>query len=93
MLNNIKGKNNVHFIITIVILFQGLFLVILNQHFGYISKYLFITKIFSLTYLVLSLIFLKYFWLSKEQTNQLNSNMENDDNAFNFSTFNSDDLR
>lgn len=93
MLNNFKGKISEHLIVTIIILFQGTFLVILNQHFDYINKYSFITKIFNLLYFVLSIIFLKYFWLLKDKVDELNSNPEMDNNAFNFSALNGDDFR
>ncbi len=72
MLINNKGKMSEHLIITLIILFQGIFLVILNQHFDYINKYSFLTKIFNLIYLVLSIIFLKYFWFSKSKAEYLN---------------------
>lgn len=93
MLSNFKEKISEHLIVTIIILFQGTFLVILNQHFDYINKYSFITKIFNLLYFVLSIIFLKYFWLLKDKVDELNSNEEIDNNAFNFSALNGDDFR
>lgn len=90
---NIKGKMREHLIITMIILFQGIFLVILNQHFDYTNKYSFITKIFNLVYLILSIIFLKYFWLQKDKVDKLNSNVETDNNVFNFCQLNSDDFK
>jgi len=89
----IKWKKNEPLIVTILILFQGIILVILNQHFDYINKYSFIIKIFNLIYLVLSIILLKYFWSSKDKIDQLNSNTKRDNNVFNFSTFNSSDFK
>lgn len=74
MLINIKGKINEHLIITIIILLQGIFLVILNQHFDYTNKYSFTIKIFNLIYLFLSIMFLKYFWFSKDKIDEFNNN-------------------
>ncbi len=67
MLTNLKGRISEHLVITIIILSQGIFLVILNEYFNYINKYLLITRIFNLIYLVLSIILIKYFWLSKDK--------------------------
>lgn len=86
-------KKSEHLILTVIILCQGIILVILNQHFDYINRYSFTTKIFNLTYLVLSIIFLKYFWLSEDKVDELNSNVEIDNNVFNINKFNSDEFK
>ncbi|OPY56085.1 MAG: hypothetical protein A4E55_02227 [Pelotomaculum sp. PtaU1.Bin035] len=89
---NYKRKISEHVIITIIILFQGIFLVILNEYFNYINKYLLITRIFNFIYLVLSIMLLKHFWLSKDKE-EINSFVGIDKNVFNINTLDSNELK
>ncbi len=88
----LKRKMTVPLIVSTVILFQGIILVILNEYFGYMNDYSFITKIFSLAYFTLSFIFLKFIWSFKDEIDKLIRNAGMDNNEFNFSTFNSIDF-
>jgi len=85
----IKEKMREPLIVTAIVLSQGIILVILNMYLGYTNNYLLITKMLSLTYFVLSIIFLKYFWSLKDKVDESIRNTEMSNNEFNFSTFNS----
>ncbi|MCG9968560.1 hypothetical protein L9W92_10895 [Pelotomaculum terephthalicicum JT] len=71
-----KEKMKEPLILTTIVLSQGIILVILNMYFGYINKYSLITKLLSLIYFSLSIIFLKYFWSLKDEVDELTRNTE-----------------
>lgn len=89
----IKEKMKEPLIVTTIVLSQGIILVILNEYFGYINDYSLITKILSLVYFTLSIIFLKYFWSLKDEIDESIRNAEMNNNEFNFSTLNSGDFK
>lgn len=78
-------------ILTTIVLSQGILLVVLNEYFLYISNYSLVTKILSLVYFTLSIIFLKYFWSLKDEIDKSIRNAGMSNNEFNLSTFNSGD--
>lgn len=88
-----KKKMKEPLIVTTIVLSQGIILVILNLYFGYIDNYSLIPKMFSLVYFILSIIFLKYFWLLKDEMDESIRNAEMDSNASTFNTLNSDYLK
>ena len=89
----IKEKMKVPLIVTTFVLSQGIILVIINLYFGYINNYSLITKILSLVYFTLSVIFLKYFWLLKDEMDESIRNTEINKNEINFSAFNSGEFK
>jgi len=86
----IKEKMREPLIVTAIVLSQGIILVILNEYLGYMNNYLLVTKILSLVYFTLSIIFLKYFWSLKDEIDESIRDTEMNNNEFNLNTFNSD---
>ncbi len=89
----IKGKMKVPLIVTTYVLSQGIMLVILNMYFGYLNIDSLITKLLSLIYFSLSIIFLKYFWSQRDEMDESIRNMEMYKNEIGFSAFNGGEFK
>lgn len=52
--------NKVRFLVTLLILFQGVFLFTIDEHLGYLGHYSFFIKLLSLIFFTSSILFLKW---------------------------------
>lgn len=65
--SNDDEHNDARSLLTFIILFQGVFLALINQHFDYLGNYLFLTKILYIVFFICSILFLKRLYGGDEQ--------------------------
>lgn len=58
--------NKARFLVTLLILFQGLFLFVINEHLNYLGQYSFLIKLLSIIFFTSSILFLKWLYGSDE---------------------------
>ena len=85
----LNRKMTVPLVVTAIVLFQGIILLSINEYFIYTNNHSFIIKIFTLVYFTICIIFVKFFWLQKDEIDELIRNAGMDNNEINFNTFNS----